>query len=45
MPAYVMMAACLVGALALRLTPETAGKSLRGIDSPGARPAARVPQP
>jgi MHS family proline/betaine transporter-like MFS transporter len=30
MPAYVMMAACMVGIVALRFTPETAGKSLRG---------------
>lgn len=30
MPAYYMMAACLVGMLALRFTPETAGLSLRG---------------
>lgn len=29
MPAYYMMAACLVGLLALRFTPETAGLSLR----------------
>jgi MFS transporter, MHS family, proline/betaine transporter len=35
MPAYVMMAACLVGVVALRVTPETAGKSLRGIGQPG----------
>jgi MHS family proline/betaine transporter-like MFS transporter len=35
MPAYVMMAACLVGAVALRVTPETAGKSLRGTAPPG----------
>jgi MHS family proline/betaine transporter-like MFS transporter len=35
MPAYVMMAACLVGAVALRVTPETAGKSLRGTEPPG----------
>jgi MFS transporter, MHS family, proline/betaine transporter len=35
MPAYVMMAACLVGVVALRVTPETAGKSLRGIRQPG----------
>jgi MHS family proline/betaine transporter-like MFS transporter len=29
MPAYVMMAACVVGMFALRFTPETAGRSLR----------------
>ena len=33
-PAYVMMAACAVGAIALCFTPETAGKSLRGIGMP-----------
>lgn len=30
MPAYYMMAACLVGMVALRFMPETAGHSLRG---------------
>ena len=30
MPAYVMIAAWLVGMVALRWTPETAGRSLRG---------------
>jgi MHS family proline/betaine transporter-like MFS transporter len=40
MPAYVMMAACVVGAIALRSTPETAGKSLRGTDLLGDRPSA-----
>ena len=39
MPAYVMMAACIVGAIALRATPETAGQSLRGTVPPGQRPA------
>lgn len=34
MPAYVMMAACVVGAVALARTPETAGLSLRGIKAP-----------
>ena len=29
MPAFLMMAACLVGLVALRYMPETAGKSLR----------------
>jgi MHS family proline/betaine transporter-like MFS transporter len=38
MPAYVMMAACVVGAIALRATPETAGKSLRGTALPGDGP-------
>ena len=37
MPAYVMMVACVVGAIALRATPETAGKSLRGTELPGNR--------
>jgi MHS family proline/betaine transporter-like MFS transporter len=37
MPAYVMMAACVVGAVALRWTPETAGQSLRGTNMPGRR--------
>ncbi|WP_044335852.1 MFS transporter [Sphingomonas hengshuiensis] len=35
MPAFVMMAACAVGAVALRFTPETAGQSLRGVGIPG----------
>lgn len=34
MPAFVMMAACVIGALALRKTPETAGMSLRGTGVP-----------
>ncbi|MXP42569.1 MFS transporter [Altererythrobacter soli] len=34
MPAYVMMAACAVGMVALRFTAETAGKSLRGTETP-----------
>jgi MHS family proline/betaine transporter-like MFS transporter len=33
-PAFVMMAACVVGLVALRFTPETAGKSLRGTRLP-----------
>ncbi|WP_114950942.1 MFS transporter [Sphingosinicella terrae] len=37
MPAYVMMAACLVGMVALLRTPETAGRSLRGTAPPGLR--------
>jgi MHS family proline/betaine transporter-like MFS transporter len=43
MPAYVMMAACVVGMFALRFTPETAGKSLRGTEMPGYREAQRTP--
>jgi len=39
MPAYVMMSACAVGAVALLRTPETAGKSLRGTEPPGLRAA------
>jgi len=35
MPAFVMMAACIVGAVALHFTAETAGQSLRGTDLPG----------
>ena len=35
MPAYVMMAACVVGVIALSRTAETAGKSLRGTVVPG----------
>lgn len=34
MPAFVMMAACAIGAVALARTPETAGLSLRGTDLP-----------
>jgi MHS family proline/betaine transporter-like MFS transporter len=34
MPAYVMMIACVIGAVALRFTPETAGQSLRGTGVP-----------
>ena len=37
-PAYVMMAACLVGMVALTFTVETAGCSLRGAGIPGAAP-------
>jgi len=36
-PAYYMMAACAVGALALRHVVETAGHSLRGSEIPGTR--------
>jgi MHS family proline/betaine transporter-like MFS transporter len=43
MPAYVMMAACVVGMVALRFTPETAGKSLRGTETPGYRGTQRKP--
>ncbi len=42
MPAYVMMVACVIGMVALRFTPETAGKSLRGTELPGRRKAAVV---
>ncbi|MPZ95244.1 MAG: hypothetical protein GEU96_10125, partial [Propionibacteriales bacterium] len=35
MPAYYMMGACLVGAVALLFVPETAGTSLRGRGVPG----------
>ncbi|HSJ21785.1 MAG TPA: MFS transporter [Nocardioidaceae bacterium] len=34
-PAYYMMAACLVGAVALRFVPETARASIRGTGVPG----------
>ena len=39
MPAYFMMAACLVGMVALMFLVETAGCSLRGIGIPGRAPA------
>jgi MFS transporter, MHS family, proline/betaine transporter len=35
MPAYYMMAACVVGAVALRYVPETARASIRGTGVPG----------
>lgn len=35
MPAFYMMAACVVGALALRFVPETARASIRGTGVPG----------
>ena len=35
MPAYYMMASCIVGMVALRFTVETAGRSLRGASIPG----------
>jgi len=35
-----MMFACVIGLIALRYTPETAGKSLRGTEQPGLRPAS-----
>ncbi|WP_206667941.1 MFS transporter [Teichococcus oryzae] len=41
MPAYLMMAACAVGMLALAFTIETAGQSLRGNHIPGSRQARR----
>ena len=34
-PAYYMMAACVIGAIALRFVPETNGCSLRGRTTPG----------
>lgn len=34
-PAYYMMAACVVGMIALRFTVETAGRSLHGVHLPG----------
>ncbi len=34
-PAYYLMAACVVGAIALRFVPETNGASLRGREIPG----------
>jgi MHS family proline/betaine transporter-like MFS transporter len=38
-PAYYMMASCIVGAIALAFVPETAGVSIRGREIPGlARP-------
>jgi MHS family proline/betaine transporter-like MFS transporter len=40
-PAYYMMAACVVGALALRHVVETAGHSLRGSEIPGTRESVR----
>ena len=36
-PAYYMMGACVIGALALRHVVETAGHSLRGSEIPGTR--------
>jgi MHS family proline/betaine transporter-like MFS transporter len=41
MPAYYMMLACIVGLIALRFMPETAGRSLR--EDPFARPAPVAP--
>lgn len=41
MPAYYMMLACVVGLVALRFMPETAGRSLR--EDPFARPAPAAP--
>jgi MHS family proline/betaine transporter-like MFS transporter len=39
MPAYYMMASCVIGAIALAFVPETAGVSIRGREIPGlARP-------
>ena len=41
MPAYYMMGACVVGAVALLFVRETAGASLRGRVTPG---TARLPE-
>lgn len=35
MPAYIMMVSCVIGMLALPFLVETAGQSLRGVDTPG----------
>jgi len=43
MPAYYMMLACVVGMIALRFMPETAGRSLRDRDYPAGRHAAPEP--
>lgn len=43
MPAYYMMLACLVGLMALRFMPETAGRSLR--ENPFALPRKDVTEP
>lgn len=40
-PAYYMMAACLVGTVALFFTVETAGASLRGTQTPGTEASLR----
>ena len=40
-PAYYMMAACVVGALSLRHVVETAGHSLRGVEIPGTQASVR----
>ncbi|MGH3384224.1 MAG: MFS transporter [Nocardioidaceae bacterium] len=52
MPAYYMMGACLIGAIALVFVPETAGTSLRGRGVPGVisrpsqiKPKIRLPEP
>jgi MHS family proline/betaine transporter-like MFS transporter len=42
MPAYYMMAACLIGMVAVRFMVETAGASLRGTQVPGLVPRAAV---
>jgi len=36
-PAYYMMAACVIGLIAVHVMPETAGQSLRGTHRPGVR--------
>jgi len=40
-PAYYMMAACVVGAVALTFVVETAGRSLRGTEVPGTAASER----
>lgn len=40
-PAYYMMASCVIGAVALHFVPETAGASIRGRGIPGLAPAPR----
>jgi MHS family proline/betaine transporter-like MFS transporter len=41
-PAYYMMASCVVGAVALYFVPETAGASIRGRGIPGLAPAPKL---
>jgi MFS transporter, MHS family, proline/betaine transporter len=43
-PAYYMMASCVIGAIALAFVPETAGASLRGREIPGLAPRTLKPQ-
>src|SRR5690606_12884469 len=42
MPAYYMMAACLIGMVVVRFMVETAGASLRGTQVPGLAPPVAV---